>query len=129
MHSSRFHDLLTLEVPAWVVTPFTAVLPSKSSPLYEELFQIQFDAEMKAFYGNGEYANMWRTQQCQHRYPQLRAKAELFILAPSTTWHVESAFSAVVHLLPKTRNRLNLTDSGDLRIRLSKCDFDLKDLI
>ena len=124
---TRFHDLITLEIPTWVILPFEAPLPDKSSPLYEELFRLRYDSEMRKFCDVKRYMAMWR--QCQTRYPSLWAKVELLVLASPTTWHVESAFSFAVNLLTKSRNRLNLTKSGDLRIRLWKEEIDMHDVV
>ncbi len=43
---------------------------------------------------------------------------QLLITFP-TTWQVESGFSAVAQMITKQRNRLLITKSGDLRLRLT----------
>ncbi len=59
---------------------------------------------------------------CTHfrrRYPASLSKVEQLLITFPTTWQVESGFSVVVHMMTKQRNRLLITTSGDLRLRLT----------
>ncbi len=47
------------------------------------------------------------------------SKAEQLPITFPTTWQVESGFSVVVRMLTKPRNRLLITTSDDLRLRLT----------
>ena len=71
---------------------------------------------------------VWFDQCVSTRYPRIFKKAEYFLLPFPTIYHVESAFSVVNDLLTKKRNRLDVTKRGDLRLRLSQIQPDVKSL-
>ncbi len=47
------------------------------------------------------------------------SKVEQSLITFHTTWQIESGFSVVVRMLTKPRNRLLITTSDDLRLRLT----------
>ncbi len=49
----------------------------------------------------------------------IRLKVEQLRITFSTTWQVESGFSAVARMMTKQRKWLFITTSGDFRLRLT----------
>lgn len=113
----RFRDLLDLDVPTWVVQPFQADVVECEPAIQEHLIDIQSDDEAQAVFRTSGWGNMW--VKYAQRYPALWEKARLLLLAFPTTYLVEQGFSQVLHMQSKYRNRLNLTSSGALRLKLT----------
>ena len=63
-----------------------------------------------------------------NKFPNLWQVAKLLVLALPTSYLVERVFSAVVQLLTKQRNRLDISQSGDLRSLLTDMKPDVKRL-
>ena len=62
--------------------------------------------------------------EVSEKYPQFWIKVKLFILVfPS--YLVETGFSAVNHVLTKSRNKLDVSQKGDLRLLLSNFKPDI----
>ena len=61
-----------------------------------------------------------------NKFPNLWQVAKLLVLALPTSYLVERGFSAVVQLLTKQRNRLDISQSGELRLLLTDMKPDLK---
>jgi len=59
------------------------------------------------------------------KYPKLAAAAEPFLLAFPSSYMVEAGFSHVNAILSKQRNRLNLEERGDLRLKLTNTRSDV----
>ena len=53
----------------------------------------------------------------------------MYFIAFPTSYLVERSFSAVALLLSKQRNRLKITDRGDLRLLLSEFQPDVEKLV
>ncbi|XP_010775064.1 zinc finger BED domain-containing protein 5-like, partial [Notothenia coriiceps] len=122
----RFRDLLDLDVPTWVVQPFQADVAECEPAIQEHLIDIQSDDEAQAIFRTSGWGNMW--VKYSQRYPALWEKARLLLLAFPTTYLVEQGFSQVLHMQSKYRNRLNLTTSGALRLKLSSLQPAVKKL-
>ena len=75
---------------------------------------------------DGKY-NIWKTNDIA-KYPLLRDKAQLYVIAFPSSYLVESGFSRVSHLLSKVRNRLDIVKRGDLRLSLTSMEPDIKKL-
>ena len=71
--------------------------------------------------------NMLKTQT--DFYAVLWKKMKIHFIAFPTSYLVEQGFSAVAVLLSKQRNRLRITERGDLRLLLSEFQPDVKKLI
>ena len=61
-----------------------------------------------------------------NKFPNLWPVAKLLVLAIPTSYLVERGFSAVVQLLTKERNRLDIAQCGDLRLLLTEMKPDVK---
>lgn len=121
--NTRFQDLCSLEIPMWVSLPFDTEPSSVDMDLQEELIDLKSDADAKALLSLRGYQTMWITMR--RKYPMLWKRVELLFLAFPTTWLVEAGFSAVTNLLTKKRNRLDICNSGDLRLYLTKLSPDI----
>ncbi|XP_029281523.1 SCAN domain-containing protein 3-like isoform X2 [Cottoperca gobio] len=123
----RFKDLLDLDVPIWVVQPFQADVVNKCEPaIQEHLIDIQCDDEAQATFLTSDWGSMW--VKYAELYPALWEKIKLLLLSFPTTYLVEQGFSQVLHMQSKYRNRLDLMDSGALRLKLTSLQSAVKKL-
>ena len=64
-----------------------------------------------------------------NKFPNLWQVAKLLVLALPTSYLVERGFSAVVQLLTKQRNMLDISQCRDLRLLLTDMKPDVKRII
>ena len=126
--SVRFNDLSFLEITGWVIDPFTE--PSTEEPTHqeEELVSLQNDEDLKPKFKTS-YQAFWMQIAIPKRYPILWKDIKLFFIAFPTSYLVERGFSAVSRLLTKQRNKLNITERGDLGLLLINLHPDVDSLI
>ena len=61
-----------------------------------------------------------------NKFPNLWQVAKLLVLALPTSYLVERGFSAIVQLLTKQRNRLDISQCGDFELLLTDMKPDVK---
>ena len=122
--SGRFQDLLSLKIPDWVINPFLEVCNEETGEAEEELISIQTEIELCPKFKKS-YQDFWLQKEISDFYPVLWNKAKIYFIAFPTSYLVEQVFSAVALLLSKQRNRLRITEHGDLRLLLSEFDPDV----
>ena len=122
----RFQDLDDLTVPAWVLNPFDS---DKCDPsCEEELITLRNDFELKPTFRARNYQEFWLQEQVQEKFPILWEKVKVLFIGFPSSYLVERGFSAVILLLTKARNRLDIVDRGDLRLRLTNLQPDIQGL-
>nr|XP_042895582.1 SCAN domain-containing protein 3-like [Parasteatoda tepidariorum] len=115
----RFQDILKLEIPDWVLDPFSNVNIAISPQLEEELIELTTNEEIKIKYKNG-YQQFWLQKSIPQLYPGLWSIVERFLIAFPSSYLCERGFSAVKTLQTKR---------GDLRLSLGKIEPDINKLI
>ncbi|KAG0439031.1 Zinc finger BED domain-containing protein 5 [Dictyocoela muelleri] len=105
-----------------------ANLSDISNVLYqEELAEMQNDESVKALFDlKGIIA--WLCEETEVKYLNSTTYARKLILPFPTSYLSECGFSAVNDLLVKKRNRLIITQRGDLRLKLTKLSPNIKNL-
>ena len=126
--SVRFNDLFSLEIPSWVIDPFTEPSTEVPTDLEEELVSLPNNEDLKPNYKTS-YQAFWMQTAIPKRYPTLWIDIKLFSIAFPTSYLVERGLSAVSRLLTKQRNKLNITANGDLRLLLTNLHPDVDSLI
>ena len=126
--SERFQDLLLVKIPDWVINPFLDVSSEETGEAEEELIAIQNDIELSPKFKKS-YQDFWLQKKISDFYPVLWNKVKIYFIAFPTSYLVERGFSAVAFLLSKQRNRLRITERGDLRLLLSEFQPDVEKLI
>ena len=96
--------------------------------LEEEAVSLQNDEDLKPKFKTS-YQAFWMQTVIPKRYPTLWKDIKLFFIAFPTSYLVERGFSAVSRLLTKQRNKLNITERGDLRLLLTNLHPDVDSLI
>lgn len=86
--------------------------------LQEDLFDMTMDLEAKALLRRKSLSDYWRSVNTVVKYPRLCAVVEPFLLYFPSSNIVEAGFNHVSAILTKQRNRLNLEEHGDLRLKL-----------
>ena len=126
--SVRFNDLFSIEIPGWVINPFTELSTEVPTHQEEELVSLQNDEDLKPKFKTS-YQAFWMQTAIPKCYPTLWKGIKLFFIAFPTSYLVEREFSAVSRLLTKQRNKLNITERGDLRLLLTNLHPDVDSLI
>lgn len=127
--TDRFQDLFSLQVPDWIVNPFTDIVNEDIGLiLQEQLIELQNDCELKPKFKNS-YQDFWLQKKISECYPDLWNNVQLFFIAFPTSYLAERGFSAVANLLSKQRNRLNIVQRGDLRLLLTSIEPDIGKLV
>ena len=126
--SIRFNDLFSLEIPGWVIDPFTEPSTEVPTHLEEELVNLQNDEDLKPKFKTS-YQAFWIQTAIPKCYPTLWKDIKLFFIAFLTSYLVDRGFSTVSRLLTKQRNKLNITERGDLRLLLTNLHPDVDSLI
>jgi len=125
----RFEDILNLKVYDWMKNPFTANVKEADAKCQEELLEMKYDEESKQNFDNDGYENLWQNKKMPLLYPNMWKQVFNLLIPFPTSYLVESGFSAVNHIMTKERNRLNISERGDLRLFLTKIEPDIKYLI
>ncbi|KAF2358935.1 Ribonuclease H-like domain [Trinorchestia longiramus] len=92
---------------------------SDESDLEDELVEMSVDLEAKALFERKTLTEYWTHVNTATKYPKLKARAEALLLTFPTSFMVEAGFSHANAILTKQRNRLNLENRGDLRLKLT----------
>lgn len=114
----RFIDIINLNIPDWVIDPFSVNAADINIELQECLVDLQSDMNAQVRFKLNK-DNFWISNEIASTFPQLWEKARLYFIAFPTSYLVESGFSRVMHLLSKARNRLDVVQRGDLRMSLT----------
>ena len=125
----RFTDLLELELPNWIIDPFSLDTDKVPIELQEELSDMHNDCEEKARFKMIGFERFWQRMSKRNKFPNMWKVAKLLTLAYPTSYLMERGFSAVMQLMTKQRNRLDISQNGDLRLLLTDMRPDVKKLI
>ena len=77
----RFKDLGELNVPDWVVNPFTADLEKVEIEIQEVLAELQADIEARIEFGQHDFSTFWVQKKNILRWQQLWERSKLLIIA------------------------------------------------
>jgi len=127
----RFKDLENMTIPEWIITPSDVKFENRSvEPECEhELAELSVDIAAKAAFKSRSLSDFWHKVNTRDKYPKLAAAAEPFLLAFPSSYMVEAGFSHVNAILSKQCNRLNLEERGDLILKLTNIQPDVKALV
>uniref|UniRef100_A0A5S6Q6W4 HAT C-terminal dimerisation domain-containing protein n=1 Tax=Trichuris muris TaxID=70415 RepID=A0A5S6Q6W4_TRIMR len=114
----RFDDLLSLVLPSWLLDPFIVNSCNVDIYLQEELIDLQSNEEIKARMKRS-YEYFWLHEKIPAPYPALWAAMKRLLIAIASSSVVERGFSVVTDLVTKKRNRLEVVNRGDLRLRVT----------
>ncbi|KFD48236.1 hypothetical protein M514_15905, partial [Trichuris suis] len=126
--SVRYEDIFGMEVPSWVIDPFSAA-DAAELELQEELVELQANEELKVKFLKNGYQAFWLQRGIAESYPGLWNIVRKLLLAFPSTYLAERGFSVVADLLTKKRNRLQIAKRGDLRLRLTNFKPNVQKLV
>ena len=86
--SVRFNDLFSLEIPNWVIDPFTEPSTEVPTHLEEELVSLQNDEDQKSKLKTS-YLAFWMQTAISKRYPTLWKDIKLFFIGFPISYLVE----------------------------------------
>ena len=130
--SSRFQDIIKLEIPNWIPAPLETTLHLSEmetiTDVEEELLNLQNDFELHPKFAKS-YQEFWLQKEVAIQYPALWEKVKILLIAFPTSYLVEKGFSSVSQLLGKQRLRLDIVNRGDLRLNLTNIQPDLEKIV
>ena len=120
----RFEDLLKMDYPLWFVHPKNYEPGNESTELAKTLVDLKENVKLRVRVNKeGVFAYIL----IKDLRPNVFRQVEANIIAFPTTWMVEFAFSAVVDVFSKKRNKSDINSRGTIKLRLNnfaKIDFD-----
>ncbi|XP_065671819.1 protein FAM200A-like [Hydra vulgaris] len=124
----RFSDLKEIDFPTWLMQPMLVNLSHISNMQYqEELAEMQNNESVKTFF-NIKGSTAWFFKETKIKYPSPSECARKLLLPFPSSYLAECGFSAITDLLLKKRNRLDITQREDLRMKLTKLEPNIKSL-
>jgi len=124
----RFKDILSLEVPQWITNHFINI-EAVEIQIQEELIELSTDETLKSsFKGSYRLTEFWLQTNIIHNYPGLWTLVKKMLIAFPTSYLVERGFSNVTDLITKKRNRLDIVTRGDLQLKLTNIEPNIKKL-
>ena len=87
------------------------------------------DLEARALFRRKGLREFWINEINVAKYPQLSAAAEPFLLAFPSSYMVEAGFSHANAIFTKQRTILNLEERGDLRLKLTNLQPNIRVLV
>jgi len=124
----RFDDILNMNIPDWILNPFSSTNTEESPQLQIELIEVTTNDELKFKFKSG-YQQFWLQKEIRTAYPEIWAVIQKFLIAFPSSYLVERGFSAVTNLLTKKRNQLQIVNRGDLRLLLTKIEPRITKLV
>lgn len=127
----RFRDLSDLEIPSWILDPFLdmEINMDGSGSMVGELLNLRNDFELKPTFKRDSYQEFWLQAIIPSKYPLLWEEAKQFFIAFPSSYLAERGFSAVSQIFIKSRNRLDIVERGDLRLRLTSIQPNIEELL
>jgi len=124
--SERLKDILSLEVPQWVMNPFINI-DTAEVQIQEELIELSTNETLKSsFKGNDRLTEFWLQTNIIPHYPGLWTLVKKILIVFPSSYLVERRFSTVTDLITKKRNRLDIVSRGDLRLMLTNIKSNIK---
>uniref|UniRef100_A0A4W5NX19 HAT C-terminal dimerisation domain-containing protein n=1 Tax=Hucho hucho TaxID=62062 RepID=A0A4W5NX19_9TELE len=125
---SRFADVDALSKESWVMDPFTSRLEDvEYLGCEDELAELQTDSLSKKYFQENGFKRLWIARGPVVA-PKLANYAITKIILPfSTTYLSETAFSALVAIKTKSRNRLEV--HSDFRLAVTGITPDIPSLV
>ena len=123
----QFQDVFQLKVSDWIIDPFRNII-SENGILEEEFITLKSDLELTPKF-KILYQSFWLQNEIKQRYPHVCDLVKLFLIAFTSSYFVERAFSAVITLPDIKRNCLEMVNRGDSRLSLTKLKPDIDELI
>ena len=112
----RFEDLLKMDYPLWFVDLENYKPGDESTELAETLFDLKKDVKLRGRV-NKEWVFAYISMKDLHPnvFQQVEASIPYYMDAFPITWMVESAFSAVLDVFSKKRNKLDINSRGTIK--------------
>ncbi|KFD61345.1 LOW QUALITY PROTEIN: hypothetical protein M514_26478 [Trichuris suis] len=121
------NDIRGPKVPDWITDPFSGV-ENAELQLQEELLELRGAQELKPKFDLG-YRAFWLQRVIPHLYPGLWNVVRKLLISFPSSYLAERGFSVVADLLTKKRNKLQIVNRGDLRLRLTSIEPDIEKLL
>ncbi|CAI9719909.1 Hypothetical predicted protein [Octopus vulgaris] len=115
----QFQDVIVLNIPNWYSNPFEVDAVDCENDVQEELIELQNDNDTTMQYHHNGKERLWYHQSILNSYPNLWKHLKLLLLAFPTSYLIESYLNHVATLLSHKRIGLDVTQRGDLRLKLT----------
>lgn len=118
-----------MDIPYWVLDPFSNVITAESSQLKEELLELTTNEEIKLNIRMAIKNFGCKNQSYVQVYPGLWSIVKCFLIEFLSSYLSERGLSAVATLLTKKGNRLLVIKRGNLRLFLSQFEPNINKLV
>ncbi|XP_029632961.1 SCAN domain-containing protein 3-like [Octopus sinensis] len=116
---SDFKMFIALNIPKWYSNTFEVDVVDCEDDVHEELIELQNGNDAIMRYRRKGKEGLWHHQSILNSYPNLWKRLILLLLAFPTSYLVESGFSHAGTLIFYKRIGLDVTQRGDLRLKLT----------
>ncbi|CAH1115513.1 unnamed protein product [Psylliodes chrysocephalus] len=106
----KFEDILSMEIPPWIINPFDE-MEVENVILQEELLELSTNEELKVAFKRG-YQKFWLQAEIPEKYPGLWGIVQKILIAFPSPYLVEKSFSAVTNLLTKKKEQIEYHGKG-----------------
>ncbi|GBP27202.1 Zinc finger MYM-type protein 6 [Eumeta japonica] len=104
----RFEDILSMEIPPWIISPFDET-EVENVILQEELLELSTNEELKVTFKRG-YQKFWLQAEISEKYPELWGIEQKLLIAFPSSYLVEKGTNTVVSVFPSDRLMKTLRD-------------------
>jgi len=120
-----------MKVPEWILTSFDDEIRNADidSYLEEEFIDMTVDLETRALFSRKGLREFCINENNVTKYPSFLQYSEPFLLAFPNSYMVEAGFSHANALLTKEWTRLNVEERGDLRLKLTNLQPNIRVLV
>ncbi|XP_052824628.1 uncharacterized protein LOC128248113 [Octopus bimaculoides] len=121
----RYNDLLKMDYPIWYVDLENYEPRDENFELAEMLLDLKENMKLRR---RVEKEGVFAYILIKESHPNIFRHVEASIISFPTIWMVESAFSAVVDILSRKGNKLDVNSRVTIRLRLNefiKIDYDI----
>lgn len=125
--NKRFSDLIAMNISLWINQPFAISLEDVELEFQQELAEVQSSKTLESTFRT-KGVLMWLDDEVGSRYPRCASHAKSVLVHFPSSYLVECGFSAVNDMVTSKRNRLEITQRGDLRLKLTSIAPEIKKL-
>ncbi len=126
--NERFADLKEINFPGWITQPMIVNLTEiEDVNIQEEVAELQNNDSFKILF-DFKRTMTWLSNETELKCPFPTEQAKKIPLSFPRSYLAECGFSAITDLLIKKRNRLDVTRRGDLRLKLTSVEPNIKHL-
>lgn len=108
----------------WIRDPFYVDVKGLTAKEENSLVELSCDASLRSRFSSYDLSDFWLL--LKNEFPELATKALTYLMPFPTTYLCEQAFSQLVYIKSKQRNRMNV--EPDLHLKLSAFEPEIQNI-